>query len=67
VHPEYWTEADHNRFEDRVSLELHHVKQEVRSLSNRLTYMLGAVAILAFLLPMFAPFLGSLFAAGGLP
>lgn len=62
VHPEYWTESDQHRFEDRVSAELRAIRSdlrgtniEVRQLTLRLTLMLGAIAIIGFLLPIFAP------------
>lgn len=61
VHTEYWTEADQYRFEDRISREIHGLREEVRGIAARLTMMLGALALLAFLLPLIAPFIRGLF------
>ena len=67
VHVDSWTRAEQHRFEDRMALELKDVseeiggvREEVRSLNNRITLMLGGLAILAFLLPIAAPFIRSL-------
>lgn len=55
VHPEYWTETDHNRFEDRVAKEVHDLRTEVRSLgadlkalAARFAWLMGALAVLVF-------------------
>ena len=58
-HPEYWTEADHHRFEDRVSKELQQMRAEIRELARNVLLMLGALALLGFPIPIFAPFLRS--------
>ena len=67
VHMDAWTRAEQHRFEDRmanelkdVSEEIGGVRDEVRSLNNRMTMLLGGLAILAFLLPIAAPFIRSL-------
>lgn len=64
VHTDAWTLAEQHRFEDRMAVELKDVseeiggvREEVRSLNNRITLMLGGLAILAFLLPIAAPFI----------
>ena len=59
-HPEYWEETDQHRFEDRVSQELHAIRGEVRSLRQTVTMLMGAIAVLAFILPIAAPFIRSL-------
>lgn len=61
VHVEYWTEIDQHRFEDRISLQIAELRKEVRDIAARLTMMLGALALLAFLLPLVAPFIRGLF------
>ena len=48
-HPEYWTEVDHNRFEDRVSKEIHDLRSEVKGLGHRFSWLLGALAVVVFL------------------
>jgi hypothetical protein len=61
IHPEYWTEADQHRFEDRITRELHAIRAEVKDAGIRLTYLFGGLAVIAFLLPIVAPFIRSMF------
>lgn len=74
-HPEYWTENDQYRYEDKIAREigslrgevreeLSGVREEVKALGNRITLILGGLALLAFLLPIAAPFLRSLLGVG---
>jgi hypothetical protein len=56
-HPEYWTEQEQHRFEDKLTREMEAFRLELKGLANRLTLMLGALALLGFLLPIVAPFL----------
>lgn len=59
VHPELWSEADHNRFEDRLHQDLKGIREELKVLSRisgglALAAVLGpmvVVIILRFLLP----------------
>lgn len=64
LHPEYWTEADQHRFEDRISRELNGIRGEVREAGTRITYLMGGLAVIAFLLPLVAPFIRGLFNIG---
>jgi len=64
VHPEYWEETQQHRFEDRVGQELGGIKQEVSKLRQTVTMMIGAIGILAFLLPVIAPFIRSVLDIG---
>ena len=57
VHPQYWGAEDHHRFESRMAKELERLREDVEQLTMRLTLMLGAIAILAFIIPILAPFL----------
>ena len=57
AHPEYWEESQQHRYEDRIAAELQGIKQEVSRLATRITMLMGAVAVLAFLLPLIAPFI----------
>ena len=57
VHDEYWEESQQHRYEDRIASELNGIKVEVGKLATRITMLMGAVAILAFLLPLIAPFI----------
>lgn len=55
VHPEYWSESDHNRFEDRIAAELvkmraemHEFGNKVAGQTNRLSWLMGALAVIVF-------------------
>lgn len=55
VHPEYWTEVDHDRFEGRVAAELerlrgdvHGLRGEVNRATARLSWLLGALGVAVF-------------------
>ena len=56
VHTEYWTEQDHYRFEDRVTAEIRELRKDVETLSSRLTWLLGGLALATFLITILAPF-----------
>jgi hypothetical protein len=58
-HPEAWSKFDQHRFEDRISEELKKVRGDLERLTIRLTYLLGGLAFLAFLLPLLAPLMRS--------
>lgn len=58
-HPEMWTKDDHHRFEERVDEAIDRLTAKVEGFGNRLTLMLGGLALLAFLLPLIAPFVRS--------
>jgi len=57
VHPETWTKDEHNRFEDRIRRELEKIEQAIGNLTLRVTLMIGALALIAVLLPVIAPFI----------
>lgn len=57
AHDDYWEVNQQHRYEDRIASELQGIKQEVGKLSSRITMLMGAVAVLAFLLPLIAPFI----------
>lgn len=61
VHSQYWTEREHERFEDRLTPEIQGLRNEVRLLANRLTLILGAGAVVIFLINMLAPIFQGLF------
>lgn len=65
VHPDYWTEVDQHRYEDRMTDELRNIRREVKSLGDRVLMMMGAIALLAFAVPLLAPFIRNLFGVGG--
>lgn len=59
VHNEYWEILDQHRFEDRIADEMKGMRQELRSLRQTVTLLMGAIGILAFMLPIIAPFIRS--------
>jgi hypothetical protein len=58
-HPDYWTRSEQHRHEDRMSREVENLEQAVRMLANRVTLMLGALALIGFLIPIVVPFIRS--------
>ena len=59
-HPDVWSREEQHRFEDGLERELKEMRQEVRSLSNRLLIVMGGLGLLAFVLPIIAPFVRGL-------
>ena len=60
VHTEYWEQNEQHRFEDRIGRELGGIRQEVGKLRQQVTMIIGAIGILAFLIPIIAPFIRSI-------
>lgn len=56
-HPDSWTRAEQHRYEDRIADELKELGAKMEGFSNRLTLILGGLAVLAFVLPLVAPFI----------
>lgn len=46
LHPEYWTENDHIRFEDRVAKEIHDLRSELKVVGQRITALFAGLAVL---------------------
>lgn len=57
VHPDYWTRQEQHRREDRIDADIDDIRAELRGIGNRLTLMVGGIGVLAFLLPILAPFI----------
>lgn len=55
-HPEYWTAEAHHRFEDRISREINNLREDLDAIGMRITLLLGGLGIMAFLVPVLAPF-----------
>lgn len=66
THPDYWTEVEQHRYEDRMAGELSDIKRELRTLGNRILLVMGALGLAAFILPLVAPFIRSVL-FGGIP
>lgn len=64
VHPEYATEGDLHREIGRVTDEVKGLRGDVQNLSSKFTMVMGAIGILAFLIPIAAPFIRSLLNIG---
>lgn len=52
-HPEYATEQDQHRMEDRINARLDR-------LESRMTMLMGGLGVLAFLIPIVTPFVRGL-------
>jgi F0F1-type ATP synthase membrane subunit a len=55
VHPEYWTEADHDKFEARmdrhlegVQTEVKGLREDVHGLATRFAWLMGALVVVVF-------------------
>lgn len=57
THHELWSKADHERFEDKLEDRLERMDDDIKGLGNRITLLLGALGLIAFLLPIIAPFI----------
>ena len=55
-HPDYWRREEHWRYEDRMHQEFNNLEKAVDSLKTRITLMIGGLMLVAFLLPVIAPF-----------
>lgn len=56
-HPDYWTRAEQHRREDRIDSDIDEIRAELKAIGNRLTLMVGALGLVAFVLPILAPFI----------
>lgn len=45
-----WTRRDQERFEDRISTELHELRKDVQHLAFRFAWMLGGLGVLVFVI-----------------
>ena len=55
LHAEYWRVEEQHRFEDRISVELRGIRDDLERLTARVLLIFGGVALLAFLIPLFIP------------
>ena len=67
MHPEYWEESQQHRYEDRTSSELRQIREEMshmrtdlKETANRVLMLFVGVGILAFVIPIVAPFIRQL-------
>jgi len=56
-HPELWTRDAQHRYEDRIAGDVKELRVAVERLTQRVTMLLGAIALLVFVLPVLAPFI----------
>lgn len=57
VHPDYWSRLEQHRHEDQVQADLKEIEKAVDRLTQRVTLLMGAIGLLAFVLPIVAPFI----------
>ena len=48
VHTEYWTVSAHDRFDDRLSREIHEMRADLKALGTRLAWLLGGLGVVVF-------------------
>ena len=58
-HPDLWTVVQQHRYEDQTNMRLDRLTEAVDKLTQRVTILLGAIGLLAFVLPIAAPFIRS--------
>ena len=56
-HPDLWTREDHRWYEERVQRDMQDLRESVDKLTQRVTYLLGAIGLMVFVLPIAAPFI----------
>lgn len=56
-HPEYWSRDAQHRYEDRTAADMRELEKAVDRLTQRVTYLLGAIGLMVFVLPIAAPFI----------
>ena len=56
-HPELWTRDAQHRYEDRVGNDLKDLEKAVTQLTNRVTMLMGGIALAIFVIPIVAPFI----------
>lgn len=57
MHPDLWAKEDQHRFEDRVSKSIDDLRKDVDTLTTRIVQITAIAALLAFLIPIVAPFI----------
>lgn len=65
IHAELWSKADQHRFEDQINADMKEVEKAVDRLTQRVTLLMGAIGLLAFILPIAAPFIRSFLGLNG--
>lgn len=61
VHMDSWTREDQRHYEAGIRNDLRAIRAEIKTLSDRVLMLLGAIGLLAFLLPLVAPLIRSIF------
>lgn len=56
-HLDMWSKEEHRLFEDKLDKRFAAFQAHIDRLNTRITLMLGALGLIAFLLPIVAPFL----------
>jgi hypothetical protein len=59
-HVEFQTHEAQVRYEARIEKQLEHIREELETLATRMLLMMGGLGIVAFMLPIIAPFLRDL-------
>lgn len=54
AHEEYWRKDDHNRYEDKTAAEIHALREDVKSFSQKFAWLMGVLAVLVFIANAFS-------------
>lgn len=57
IHQEYWRETEQHRYEEQANERFRLIEQAIEKLTTRITYLMGAIGLLLFLLPIVAPYI----------
>lgn len=57
IHQEYWRESEQHRYEEEISNRVSRIEAAIEKLTQRITYLFGAIGLLLFLLPIIAPYI----------
>jgi len=56
-HPELWAVDQQHRYEDRTKEDFEKLEKAVDRLTQRVTMLLGGIALLVFVLPIVSPWI----------
>jgi hypothetical protein len=57
IHQEYWRETEQHRYEADAADRFKRIEAAIEKLTQRITYLFGAIGLLLFLLPIIAPYI----------
>jgi hypothetical protein len=64
IHQEYWRETEQHRYEEEAARRFQRIEAAIEKLTQRITYLMGAIGLLLFLLPIIAPYIREFLGVG---